>query len=386
MARMPGTDRRRALNCFLGRSVLSHQVDCALELECEAILCLVDGVGQDIIDCQHRAERAGARFQTVGHTHALSSLVRAGDDLVVIADGLLVDPEILAAQLEKRQALVTLPADAVGDRDFERLDAAQVWAGALRIGGDSVERLRQLPPDAGAASAFVRIAMQTGVAKVPLDPAILAEGRWEPAGQAESGRLRETAWIGRRIVPVGFAAPGLAVAERLGLRLARDVLGRRTERIPLFAALGFGMMAGMASIVGRPAIGLVLALPMMFAIPIASMIERVGKIGTRARRSLPLLRILLVATDVLLVALAAAALPPTAEAGWLNLFYPLVLILALRVGQRFAAPHLRDLYRDRILLVGILAFAAIFGVLLPVVAVLCALALAAVLIPDITTD
>ena len=386
MARSHETDRRHAMRRFLGRSVLSHQIDCAIAFGCTSIYCLVDGVGQDIVDCQHRAERAGARFQTIGSTHSLAKLVRPEDKVIALADGLLVDPDVLAEELHDEQAVLTFPIDNVAGLGFERLDADRAWAGALVVGGDKLEALRQLPPDADAASALVRIALQSGAATIPLDPAILTRGQWGATVREDGLAAREQAWIGRQVTPAGFAAPGNAVADRIGLRLARDLIGRRGERVPMIAALCFGLLSGLAAILGKPIVGLALALPMMVTIPIAAVIEKVSLLG-KNEGSLPAgLRILMVAADFLIVALVALALPPVGAFAWLRLFVPVVLILALHNGARFAPPAIRLLCADRIVLLAILILGAITGILLPLAAGLVVLVLLAMMARRITAD
>lgn len=386
MARLPGSDQRRAFRRFLGRSVLSHQVDCAIELGCDSILCMVDGVGQDLIESQHRAEAAKVRFQTIADTRTLSSLVRADDELIVLSDGLLPDPDLIGESLGDRRALLSFPADPAVTRGFERIDANRAWAGVMTVRGDCVERLAQLPPDVEAASALMRIALQSGVRTVPLDPAVLSEGRWEVARDAHDQAEREQAWIGKHVVAASFAAPGRAIAERIGMRLARDIVGRKSERIPLLLSIAAGLLAGVAGLLGRPLIGLLFALPMVFGIPVATVIERVSRIGGRIRNRLPLLRLLHGATDLLIVALLAMVLPGIEEAGWLRLFIAAQLILALRVGQRFGRGWFKELAGDRILLVSILAAAALTGYILPVTAGMALATLGCLLVLRTTTD
>lgn len=371
---------------FLGRSVLSHQIDCAIALGCQSIFCLVDGVGQEVVECQHRAERAGARFQTIGSSHALPKLVRGGDEVIALADGLLVDPDILTEKLPGEAAVLTFPIDNVAGLDFERLDADRAWAGVLVIGGESVEFLRQLPADADAASALMRIALQSGAPAISLDPAILTEGRWGATVREDGLAAREQAWIGRQVATTGFCAPGQAIAERIGLRLARDIVGRRMERIPMLAALVFGLLAGLATILDKPVIGLALALPMSFCIPIAAIIEHVGRSGQQETSPPAALRIMRIASDVLLVAIVAQALPPISDFAWLGLFVSVVLFLVLYNGAHFAPSPVRALFADRIVLLAILLVGAIIGLLLPLAAGLVVVALLAMMAGRITAD
>ncbi len=213
---------------------------------------------------------------------------------------------------------------------------------------------------------------------------MIFEGRWQVEPETASLADHERQWIARQGQPVSFTAPGLAVAERMGVRFAKDVIGTRLEVAPLLAAVIFGVAAGISALLGHPVVGLALALPMAFALPVTAVVERVSRVGSRMRRKLPLTDTLRGAADLLIASLIALASPQ--EDGWLRLFVPLMLIGLARLGEHRGPARLRPTYADRIALLAILVPAAMMGAVQPVAAVLGLLALAGLFLSDITRD
>lgn len=381
--------RKRAFRVFAGRSILSHQLDRAIDLGCESVVCLVGGLGQDVIACQHRAEAAGVRFQAIEDLRRLSGLVKADDDVFVIADGVLPAGEEAVHLLAERPVVLTFPTDPALSLGFERIDGERAWAGMLRTRGQSVERLSDLPPDAEAASALLRIALQAGTRQTPLDPALLANGDWILRADRPTLLAREKRWIAGRISPVSFAAPGLATAERIGGRLARDIVGSRLERIPLLAAVIAGVLAALMATLGKPLVALSLGTAMAVLLPIAGVIQRLGRMPRNRTKRLGVDTTLRASADLLLVALVSLTVPVEGPA-WLRLFVPAILFGLLRLGERLtlgmnrqeSLAGWRALYADRIVLLAVLLPAAIFGVAQLACAVLSLLVLGSLFFRD----
>ncbi|MCH2486625.1 MAG: hypothetical protein MK010_02635, partial [Erythrobacter sp.] len=133
--------RKAAFRSFVGRSVLSHQIDCARALGCDMVLCMIRGLGPEAITCQHRAERAGMRFRPIEDLRRLSSAIGANDSVVVIADGLAVDVETARDAIGERPAIATFPADIAVPLGFERIDSDRAWVGMMTLRGEMIERL-----------------------------------------------------------------------------------------------------------------------------------------------------------------------------------------------------------------------------------------------------
>lgn len=381
--------RKRAFRIFAGRTILSHQLDCAIDLGCESVACLVGGLGQDVIACQHRAEAAGVRFQAIEDLRRLSGLVKADDDVFVIADGLLPASHEAVRLLAERPVVLTFPADPALGFGFERIDGDHAWAGTLRARGQCVERLSDLPPDADAASALLRIALQTGTRQTPLDPALLANGDWLLRADPPSLLAREKRWIAGRVSPVSFAAPGLATAERIGSRLGRDIVGTRFERIPLVAAVAAGVLAALMATLGKPLVALSLGTAMAVLLPVVGVIQRLGRMPRNRASRFGVDMTLRAGADLLLVALIALTIPVEGPA-WLRLFVPAILFGLLRLGEQHtfdpdapgSSASWRALYADRIVLLALLLPSAFFGVAQLACAVLCLLVLGSLFVRD----
>lgn len=357
---------RAAFRRFVGRSVLAHQVDIAIQLGCESILCLTGSLVSEVIACQHRAEAAGTRFQAIDGARRLAGIVRADHEVIVIADGLLPERAVLVEALADRPGVLTFPADIAVPRGFERIDGERAWAGALRCRGNAVEKLNDLPEDADPVASLLRIALQSQIQAQPMDPALVNEGRWTFDEPPADLAMREKRWISRHVQPAGFAAPGLAVAERIGLRLARDFAGGALERAPLYLAVAAGLLAGLAAAFDRPAVGLALSLVMAIAAPVGSVFERLGRAGRKIQPRFSIIELVRMASDVLVIGLVAQS--SEAEPGWMRLFLPLMLLGLLRFGEAHGPMRWRAAYADRILLLAILLPAAILGPLKLVVA------------------
>lgn len=366
---------KAAFRTFVGRSVLSHQIDCAKALDCDIVLCMIRGLGPEAIVCQHRAERLGMRFRAIEDLRRLSGAISADDRVIVIADGLALDIETARAAIGERPSVATFPADLAVPHGFERIDAERAWAGLLSIRGEAIERLADLPSDADAASSLLRIALQSGVRTDPLDPELMEDMACNPSEDEASLAARERRWIARRAEPVSFAAPGRAIAERIGIRLSRDVVGSRFERVPLFVAVAAGILAGVLAVFGKPLTGLLVSGVMALALPIADIVLKLARPPGERITAWHASSLLGGAGDVLFIGLLALASRGTGS--WIDLFLPLVLIGLLRIGSRIAPLGVRPLLSDRIALLAVLVPAGYLGVLQSVIAMLALLVLAA---------
>ncbi|MEZ5682366.1 MAG: hypothetical protein R3E14_13835 [Erythrobacter sp.] len=358
---------RPAYRNFAGSRVIERQVDLALAVGCETIACLVDGIGREVIEAQKRAEAAGARFVAMQEPRPLSGLVSAADEIFVIGAGVLATDEV-ALKYASRPCVLVFPADDALALGYERVDAEFAWAGVSLAHGSVVERLAELPSDSDVISALLRISLQSGVRIQPIEKRLLDEGRWHLDPSPEQLVEREQQWIHDHAAPASFVAPGLAVSERIGARLARDVLGGRWARMPAVAAGISGLVALAFALTGWEMTALGFGALMATLGTAGETVERIALAGQSVVKRSPLARTIDWMTDPVLALLMGMASPEDTE--WLRLFVPGVLLGLLRLGQRWATPKWRDSYRDRVALSLLLLPAAFFGVVQPVVAVL----------------
>ena len=349
---------RPAFVQFAGASVIQRQLDLALSLGCEAVACLAEGIGREVIELQHRAERGGARFVAVRDPAKLSGLVTANDEILVIASGILPDDEEVARHLS-RNAVIAFPAETAVAAGFERIDATTAWSGVMLARGSLVERLTELPPDIDVPSALMRLALQSGTSLAMADRRLVDEADWTIDATAEELKSREARWIEGQREAVPFTAPGIAIGERAGTRLAKDIVGRKSEAGPAVVAAVFAGFAVLAAWLEVPSVGFGLLTAAALFARMARVIDRIAQRGPGAKKSRNLVKFTQLAIDpafVFVTYLASAQ-----EHQWVALFIPLMLFGLLRLGERHGSDKWRKTYADRILLGALLAPAAFFG-------------------------
>lgn len=337
-----GSGPLRAELMVAGRSVLARQVDLALALGCERIVCLCDVPGAEVIACQREVEAAGFAFHAVRGHLQVPGLIRADDEVLVLLDGLVIAPEVareLALSGEKlRHSVAALdaahPLCSLYPEDFERIDGERHWAGMAVMGGSQVHDLADLPPDGEAMSLLFRLALQARIECRTVPARHLEEDRWLLAEDEEAmGRLSHR-MVESGLPREGWTGPGQMLAagivRSLGpLRMVRGAeIGTGAAFVLLVIALllaGFGY--GAAS-VGVAALGL-------FAASVGSMIARLqlhlaparfssrlrGALTGEAPGNLALFLatiVLILALDVPLNSLTGFAIPVLAVGlGWL---------------------------------------------------------------------
>jgi len=349
---------RPAFTNFAGSMVVERQLDLALLMGCERVICLVDAVEREIVELQHRAECAELKFRAIRQPSRLAGMVTADDELLVLDAGILPDDEAVKTALSKKGVLA-FPADIAVPLGYERIDLGFAWAGAMLVPGHLVEKLSHLPDDIDLPSALMRISLQSGSQVIPVDRKLLTEGNWHLNADRRTLDLREKQWIDSQRRRIAFRAPGLAVAERAGARLTRDIVGRSAEPIPVVAA-GFSMFGAVGvGLAGFPALGLCLISAAALFAHMGGVVERIANRGRPQRKPNLLRKIVDYLIDPLFIVLLVLAAPQ--ELGLLRGFVPLVLIGLLRLGEQHASEPWRATYADRILLGLIISPAAFAG-------------------------
>lgn len=256
-----------------GRSVLTWQAALLQSLGVERVLCLTgsSGTGSTVLSLQHTLESAGVAFHALNGFAALPALVRAEDDLLVLADGLVPDRAVVRAVLGAEgsatlaRGVATIPADhplaTAHPEDFERVDAAHCWAGVLAMRGAPVQQLADLPPDGDAIGLLLRLALQAGTPPRELAARELVPESWLLAVNTAQVARAEAGLIARAAPPVDWRAPADALAAIVsralvprGLAKAAPLAGAAATVLllgaALLAAFGPGSMALALAAVG----------------------------------------------------------------------------------------------------------------------------------------
>lgn len=361
-----------------GRTVIQRQASLAMALGCERIICLSDGLPTELVEVQHMVERAGLRFHAIRDRTALHALATASDQVLVIADGVLPERTLVQGLLGHRMAVLSLPETEGLQAGFERLDRDRCWAGAARCSGAEIERLADLPRDIDPLGALMRSALQAGRPVVPLPNGALVSGHWSRVDNAHAAASVGKALLRQGFTAARWVAPGNALADRLVLGNADELMRRPGWRAAILAATvaGFGA-ATLAVQFGHlvPAL-LLLAAGCMALRAFATLRQLAGeRVETAPDR---LWRWPIMVTDLVLLALFVQADRMFLAEG---AAYPLiVLLLGLHLWRLMPNPDIRMAGEERPALLILLALAAATGNPAPAIATLSLVALVAIFV------
>lgn len=314
----------------------------------------------------------------------LAGLVTAGDELIVVSEGLFADPTAAAALLEGRAPTVLVqPVEGALAAGFERIDINRATAGLMRVPGALVERLHELPLDVDAISALTRIALQSGITMREVPPAARAGSGWRMVRSEAEAYALEDEWMRTRFAQEGARTPGRTIARFAVLSFGSSLLhaGNASNVVSaavlvmLFIAAGAGWFGFLWCAFGFLAIAWLLVE--------ASRLLRAAErhaLG-QASPAIPRADALVWLVDVVfaaLILLDTPRFPGEPVLAWLCT--PAVLMMLLVLLPRIAAGRFAGLFADRALLGLILAFASGFGQVLLVVRLLSAGLVAAALV------
>ena len=350
-----------------GRTLLAWQADLAIALGCERIVCLSSGAVPEAIELQREIEARGVRFQLIRGPLQLVGLVSADQEILVLADGLVIDPALAQQIAGKTRAIAALPAEEGIAAGFERIDADRAWGGILVSRANIVERLADMPADADTISLLLRLALQSGTQVVLLDGQRLTNGELILASSDNILKDREKALLDIATIAVPWTAPGMALASRLTRKMAPDALakgpsiGRFVGALSAIGALGLA-----ASDYGYFALILMVISAVSLAISqlLSSLDQRLrGLLATsKLGRMIPVM------FDLALV--LVLAMPMTLPMVPQRVFLPLIVIGLLRLAERQLPKRLAALASDRILLALVLVPAARFDVTTSAIAII----------------
>ncbi|MEP1422744.1 MAG: hypothetical protein ABJK59_13330 [Erythrobacter sp.] len=263
----------RAAQELAGRSVLEWQVDLALKLSCERVICLcMTPASELIIAQQQRVEGAGASFHALRNHLQLTNLVRDEDQLFVQLDGLIIDQDALDEDLEPAGELQNTIFELSADHplstgypsDFQRIDKETHWGGVAVLPGDSAVALKEMPDDADAVSVLLRVGLQSRVPRENVPVSLLENNQWILASDSESLELRGKALMEANLPHANWAGPGSAIATSIIRLTPGRWFGAGSEISAGLGIAGLVIAAGLAGI-GYDAAAIALASMSAFA-------------------------------------------------------------------------------------------------------------------------
>ena len=368
-----------------GNTLARHQLNLVLALDCQRVICLAHALSEDLIALQHGAEDAGVQFHVVTSPRAILPLVTANDELIVLTEGLLVDPHTAMNLLEGSHRVLVQPIEIGLAEGFERLDINNASAGAMRIPGRLVERLSELPMDCDVPSALIRIALQAGIPTVQVPAAAREGARWRLIRDEPEAHASESGWIRLHMGEPGAKTPARLIAQ-LGVRvLGPALLHAGTGSRIAVAAVGATMLLALGAGWLRFGVAAFLLCALAWVILLAASIMARIERDSLAGRPLTALRRKAAGwvIDVELVLLIVWNDPPHLwETPLERAFPPIILLCLVRLLPRALDRHWSGWVKDRLILSVLLALASAFGVLGEATQALAVLlALAGILIP-----
>ena len=359
--------RLRAMLQVAGKSVAQWQVDMALAAGCSKVLCVASDISHNIIALQHSIEARGAEFHLIGSKARLSALVRATDEMLVLADGLLPLASEGVALLtdgpdHQRASVLAIPIEQALSAGMERIDLNHGWAGAMIVPGRVVERLfdLDLPEDIDIPSSLMRCALQMGVKLRLLPEAALLEQRWIVVRSPEDVQACEKAWLQRQSQRATAAKPSRWAASHAMLRLGPALQHKEIRPLHLVAGAVVMAISGIVlAWIANLSAGMLVFAGAVLAGEMAFALGRMGRLSEVDSEPWPSrLRSIL---DLMLVLVLTAGLTDQ-EFGIQLLFLPLVMGGLVRLLDGDNAPTPLALSTDRVVLcLGLAVLSAFTG-------------------------
>lgn len=349
-----------------GTTIVERQLDLALSLGCERIICLMTAGEDPPASLENAVTSAGVKLSTITAPHGLLGLVGANDELLVIADGLVPAGTTAAATLSKGNGVLVFPVDAGISAGFERIDLNYAWAGILMMPANLVERLSQLPSDCDTVSTLLRIALQAQVPIRNLPESLLMRNRWALIESGQELAEFESEWLLHHLTSPSKFAPGLAVAGFVLRKLGPFVLnGRLRPQLPLAAGASCGLLGAVAAWFGQGAVAIAACGAGWLLIEVGRALGRIMQAGlmadTSSKRVFTSLAWFLDLCFLASLALLLSGKLPD------RLFPPLVLLALLHLSAEIFGDKWGKFMQDRMILAGVLVAASIFGLLLPAI-------------------
>lgn len=146
-----------------GQPLLAHQISVLRHVGIDTFLIEVDTVPGALLKLADNIRKQGCSVEFVRSVEDLQREVRASDQLLVQAEGLVASREFLDSVLGGRDAFIATVDGRDENEPFERMDLNTRWAGLSVLKATSVAALEPLPEGWNIPSSLLRQAMQDGV-------------------------------------------------------------------------------------------------------------------------------------------------------------------------------------------------------------------------------
>ncbi len=260
----------RALLPFGGATFIEHQARQAIDAGARSILIHVDTVPPALARV---VDRLGVRddlsVEFVRDIPLFASRVALTDRVLCLGDGMLVPQDALSALAASvAPRLLVTPRVAATDW-LERIDAQDVWAGAILLPGDLVLATLDMLGEWDFMSTLVRVAVQKGAGRLVISPQHAMEGQLaQITSTANADLALEALSADQSIEPTSRTGLAHRVTRSFGLLIAGVLIRRQVDPqrlIPpalvlagggvLAAALGWAVVGLLALLAGQGLFG-----------------------------------------------------------------------------------------------------------------------------------
>ncbi|KQX25566.1 hypothetical protein [Sphingomonas sp. Root720] len=240
-------DGLRATLPLAGRTLIEHQAGLATAAGAAHIVVLVERVPAVLAQAIDRLRRQGARIEIARSVADAIDRFHPAERIMLVADGAVAAQGAIDALADEAGvALLALP-DTQDYAAFERIDAAERWAGYALMDKATLEATARMLGDWDLSSTLLRRLVQADAVRIdaldpsgerPLPPPVLAIG---PAaiGPIEAGLMRradpgEGNWVELHL-------HRLVAAPLIGPLIARQI----DQRLVAYAAVGIAWLAAL---------------------------------------------------------------------------------------------------------------------------------------------
>lgn len=235
----------RALLPLAGQTLIEYQARCLAALGAAPLIVLVDRLPVALNDAFERLRGEGIAVVAVSDAIEAASRFESGTEVVLLADGVAPDmADVTRIGESGGEAMILTVPDDAAHQAFERIDAANRWAGLARIPAALVGATAAMIGDWDLQSTLLRRAVQSGARLAPATAGegagpLLADGQTMAGFERRlllASRGARTDWVSRFVLPI---VEEVATERLMETRLRPEWLVRAALFLTLGAALAF---------------------------------------------------------------------------------------------------------------------------------------------------
>lgn len=169
--------RRRAELHFAGQSLIEYQARQAHAVGAGHVLVLVDDISPILTATVDHLAASGIHATLIRDLPTLGRMIGSNDRILLIGDGYILPKAHLELLSQSEGArLLALPAGPA-TQAFERIDADQMWAGALIVPAPTLLGILDMLGDWDVPLTLLRQVVQEGAARAGCDMTDVFDGR-----------------------------------------------------------------------------------------------------------------------------------------------------------------------------------------------------------------